>query len=70
MSKFTAKEDFMHGRAKFEAGNTYDSEKQGLSDADVNIFYNAGWAEVEGRDPAPERQPGAVAIQPEGTVHG
>ena len=68
--KFTPKEEFRTGRNIFEAGNTYDSEKYGLTEADINRFYNAGWTEVEGRDPAPERQPGAQTVAVENTTHG
>lgn len=63
--KFTANEDFRHGHTTFEAGNTYQSEKHGLSDAEVMSFHANGWAEVEGADPAPERQPGAQRIPPQ-----
>lgn len=68
--RFTAKEDFMHGRLRFEEGNTYESSKYGLNVSEIDIFYNAGWAEVEGRDPAPKRVPGGVELLPEGTTHG
>lgn len=70
MSKFTPNEEFRSGRNVFEAGNTYDSTKYGLTENDVDRFYNAGWTEVEGRDPAPPRQPGAQAITVENTTHG
>lgn len=68
--KFTAKEDFRHERATFEEGNTYDSAKQGIEDAMLAAFYDAGWVEIEGRDPSPERNPGAVELRVEGTTHG
>ena len=61
--KFTAKEDFRVGRMLFEEGNTYSSEKQNLSDMEVEAFYKAGWLEIEGRDPAPARKPGAQALE-------
>lgn len=68
--KFTPKEDFRHGAQTFEAGNTYDSEKyEGVSDADVYVFHAAGWAEVEGLDPAPARQVRGVAVQPDNARH-
>jgi hypothetical protein len=55
--KFTVKEDFLHGQRQFEAGNTHNSDKLSLSDAELDMFYRAGWVDIEGRDPAPERNP-------------
>ena len=68
--KFTSKEDFKVERLTFKAVNTYDSTKYGLSDNQVNSFYNAGWCEVEGKEAAPERKPGAQAIVVETSTHG
>lgn len=68
--KFTAKEDFRIGRQLFEEGNTYRSENYALSDNQVMSFYSAGWVEVEGMDPAPERVPGAKTVVVEDTTHG
>lgn len=62
--KFTANSDFREGRTLFEAGNTYDSAKHGLTEADLERFWSAGWAEVEGWAEAPERKPGAQTIRP------
>ena len=68
--KFTAKEDFRNDRTTFEEGNKYDSEKHGISDAMLDAFYKAGWVEIEGRDPSPDRNPGAVELRVEGSSHG
>lgn len=59
--KFRPREDIRAKGRTFEIGNpespnTYDSAKQGLDDATVERWYNAGWCEIEGRDPAPPRQ--------------
>lgn len=67
--KFTPKEDFRHGRTTFEANNTYDSAKHGLTDDEVRAFHENGWAEVEGMDPAPERKPGARTVRPAKAKH-
>ena len=49
-----------------EEGNTFDSERRGIPDETVERWYEAGWVQIEGRDPAPERKPGAQRIQPRG----
>ena len=79
--KFTPKETFQHTpqgldpvAAKgvafvWEEGNTYDSAAQGLSDAEVLYFRDNGWAEVEGQDPAPPRDPGNVTLTPDTAAH-
>ena len=53
---FSPKEDFKEGQFTYEAGNKYDPEKYGLTVDDLKRFHGHGWAEVEGWDPAPERQ--------------
>jgi len=68
--KFTAKEDFLYGRTLFEEGNTYNSEKQGVTSEKLDAFYQAGWIEIEGRDPSPDRKPGVVELSVEKTTHG
>jgi hypothetical protein len=68
--KFTAKEDFLNGRTTFEEGNTYDSAKHDISDQMLNAFYDAGWVEIEGKDPSPDRNPGAVELKLEDSSHG
>ena len=68
--KFTAKEDFRVGRTLYEEGNTYESTKYDLTDGDVTAFYTAGWVEVEGKEPAPARKPGAQAVKVEKANHG
>lgn len=68
--KFSPKEDIRHERTVFESGNTYDSVTQNLSDELVEAFYTAGWIEIEGRDPSPDRNPGAVTLTVEKTTHG
>ena len=50
--KFKVKEPdgFKHGLQHYEEGNSYASEKHGLSDDEVNMFHQAGWISVEGRE--------------------
>ena len=68
--KFTPKEDFRQRHTTYEAGNTYDSDKYlDVSEADVRLFHAAGWAEVEGMDPAPPRQPGPVRLGVQNATH-
>lgn len=73
--KFTPNEVFRHNYHTFEVGNpehpnTYDSEHYpDVSDEDVRTFHAAGWAEVEGMDPAPPRQPTGVTVQPDSARH-
>jgi hypothetical protein len=54
--KFTPNEDFKEGYVTFEAENTYESEKHGISEDQLKAFHAAGWTEVEGWDKAPGRQ--------------
>ncbi len=68
--KFTPKEDFKHGYQTFESGNTYDSDNHpDVSEKDVRTFHAAGWAEVEGMDPAPPRQVQGVSVSPDNASH-
>lgn len=67
--KFTPREDIRSKGRIWEAGNTYDSQKHGVDDADVDRWYNAGWTEVEGRDPAPERKVTRATLKPHSTKH-
>ncbi len=66
--KVTPNEEFRIGRTLLEPGNTYNSEKHGWSDEQVERWHSAGWCEVEGWEKAPERKPGAQAIKPSKTV--
>lgn len=61
--KFRALEDFREGYVTFEAENTYDAAKQGLSDSDVKRFHAAGWVECEELGPTPPRVPGAQKLE-------
>lgn len=63
--RFTPKEDIKAKGHDFEADNTYSSERYGLTEDDLKVFWAAGWAEVEGWDAAPDRQPGARTIIPD-----
>jgi len=65
MMRFQAKENFKHWHMLFEQGNWYTAESYGIASADVDSFYAAGWAEVEGRDPAPARQVRGAVVQPD-----
>jgi len=68
--KFTPKEDIKgKGGRLFEAGNSYDSEKHGLDDATIVRWYTAGWTEIDGKDPAPERQVRGVTVRPDKASH-
>ena len=67
--RFRPKEDFKHGHSTFEEGNSYASEKHGLTDVEVMSFYSAGWADVEGLDPAPPRQVKGVEVQAQKPSH-
>lgn len=70
--KFTPKEDIrtkpMYGLL-LEEGNTVDSEKRGIPDELVERWYQNGWCEIEGRDPAPERKVRGVVLQPHSAKH-
>lgn len=68
--RFTARESFRHGAITYEAGNTYTAEVQGLTDAEVLAIYGAGWADVEGMDPAPERQVRGSVVRPDSASVG
>lgn len=68
--RFTPREDFRHGAATFESGNSYESAKHGLSDDEVRYFHAAGWADVEGMDHAPTRDPSRVTLAPAGGRSG
>lgn len=54
--KFTVLNDFK-SPGLFEAGNSHDSEKLGVSDADVETWYRMGWVQIEGREKAPALDP-------------
>lgn len=69
MPKFTAKEDFLRGHTRFEAGNTYDSDKHDLTESDVKRFWDAGFCEVEGYDAAPDRDTSPKALAPKTAAH-
>lgn len=49
------------------AGNTIETDDYpGLSDAEVDAIYRAGFIEIEGRDPSPEiDQNRRVLLQPD-----
>lgn len=70
--KFTPKHDFKHGPKgqTWEKDNTYDSVKHGLSDEEVNYFWENGWAEVEGKDPAPTPNLNEVRLAPDNSKMG
>lgn len=68
--KMTVNEDFKRGMTTFEAGNTYDSEKQGIPETDLKRYHAAGWVEVEGWDKAPSRSTaGPVELSPDNAKH-
>lgn len=67
--KFTAREDFRVEHTTFEQGNTYDPAKHGITDDQLTEIWERGWADVEGWDAAPERQPGAAKVTPAKTTH-
>lgn len=64
--KFTPTEDIKSKGRIYEADAALDSEKQGIPDETIERWYQSGWIEIEGRDPSPERKPGAQRIQPAG----
>jgi hypothetical protein len=52
-----------------EAGIPITSEKRGIPDADVEIWYEAGLIEIEGRETKPRKQCGPVKLEPQnGTI--
>lgn len=56
--KFTVKHEFKHGYDTFEVDNKHDSDNfEGMSDEDVMVFYNAGWVDIEGKEPGPDPKP-------------
>ena len=67
--KFTPKEDFKSKATTFEAGNRYDSDKQGMTEEQLKRWHANGWTEVEGWDPAPPRQVRGVVVQPHSARH-
>lgn len=46
----------------FEAGNSHDSVKLGIPDADVERWYRNGFVQIEGKDPAPALDPKRTEI--------
>lgn len=62
--KFTVNRDFKTAYGQFEVGNSHDSKKLGIAEDRVEAWYDAGWIEIEGRDPAPEPKPGPGRIRP------
>lgn len=68
--RITFNEDVKSGRELFEAGNTIETTKHGISDARAERWWQRGWVEVEGWDKAPERQPGAQKLKPGKTKSG
>lgn len=70
MPKFLCKEEVLRlGPNTFEGGNTYNSERYGLTDDDLAAAHNHGWIQVEGWPDAPERQPGAAKLKVDGVKH-
>lgn len=68
--KFKFDRDFKRGRTVFEAGNTYDAEKQGVTEADLKRWHGAGLCDVEGWPPKPPRKIQGQTVQPKDTVQG
>lgn len=67
--KFTPLEDIKHDGRTYEAGNTYDAEKNGVDADDVRRFHAAGWAEVEGMGQPGERKVINARIDVQGSNH-
>ncbi|MCC5809875.1 MAG: hypothetical protein JJU06_05830 [Ectothiorhodospiraceae bacterium] len=61
---FTVKCDYRAMHRQFEADNKHDSVKLGIPDDKVLNWRAAGWVDIEGMEPGPEAQPGAVQVQP------
>lgn len=59
---------FKHGHTRFEQGNTYNQDNHPITDADLKMFWDAGWIEVEGWETAPPLSTSPVAIQPDNIV--
>ena len=53
--RFTPKEDIKHAGMVFEAGNTYSTEKQPMSESEAMSFHALGVCEVEGADPCGDK---------------
>jgi len=66
--RFTPKEDIKHGQVILEAGATLSSEKHDISDELLEIYYDLGVVEIEGRDPAPEKKTTTTNIRPAKTT--
>ena len=48
---FKVLHQFKHGLNTFEAGNSYNPENyENMSESVVNVFHNAGWIELEGKE--------------------
>lgn len=67
--RFTTKEEIRSKGKILEAGNTFDAEVQGFTKEDVMRWYAAGFCEVEGLEPAPERNPQGQVVRPENAAH-
>jgi len=68
--KFTVKHEFKHGFNTYEVGNSHDSDNlDDVSDADVNMFYSAGWADIEGQEPGPEAKPIGAELEVQNVKH-
>ena len=66
---FTCNTSFTTSYGRLHKGNKHDSEELGASDADVMRWYEHGFVEVEGKDPAPPRDPSRVTINPKSAQH-
>lgn len=58
--KFTVDHEFQHKGITYEVGNKH--RKHGLSDEDVQSFYDAGWVSL---DDQKDIQVGDVVVQPD-----
>jgi hypothetical protein len=62
--KFKVLHTFKHGFSTFEVGNSHDSAALDVADAMVDMWYRAGWVEIEGKPPAPAIDPSrAVTLE-------
>lgn len=70
--KITPKEDIVLGPGHvLEAGNTYDSAKQGMPDEHAERYYQLGVLEIEGREPCGERiATGGQPLRPKNLAQG
>lgn len=66
--KFKVLHDFK-SPSLYEAGNSHDSAKIGVSDAEVECWYRQGWVQIEGRDAAPALDPKRTELVVESTKH-